>query len=72
MEAYVKTVGVRILDVPYHLDIEYTYYIPDGMPEIERGDFLLVPFGAGNKKFCAAAKKGLSSVPKPPKRPKKR
>lgn len=55
MEAYVKTVGVRILDVPYHLDIEYTYYIPDGMPEIERGDFLLVPFGAGNKKFCAAA-----------------
>ena len=55
MEAYVKTVGVRLLDVPYHLDIEYTYYLPEGTPEVCRGDFLVVPFGAGNKKFCAVA-----------------
>ena len=55
MEAYVKTVGVRILDVPYHLDIEYTYYIPEGFPPVCRGDLLVVPFGSGNKKFCAAA-----------------
>ena len=55
MEAYVKTVGVRVLDVPYHLDIEYTYYIPEGSPFVSVGDFLLVPFGAGNKKFSAVA-----------------
>ena len=29
MEAYVKTLGVRLLDRPYHLDIEYTYYVPE-------------------------------------------
>ena len=55
MEAYVKTTGVRLLDVPYHLDIEYTYYIPEGFPGVSVGDFLLVPFGAGNKKFTAVA-----------------
>ena len=47
MEPYIKTVGVRILDIPYYLDIEYTYYIPDGFSrKISRGTFLLVPFGA--------------------------
>lgn len=56
MEPYIKTVGVRILDIPYYLDIEYTYYIPDGFSrEISRGTFLLVPFGAGNKKLSAVA-----------------
>ncbi|MGN1096077.1 MAG: DEAD/DEAH box helicase, partial [Eubacteriales bacterium] len=56
MSGYVKTVGVRILDIPYYLDIEYTYYVPDGFsPEISCGDFLLVPFGAGNKKMSAVA-----------------
>lgn len=55
MEAYVKTVGVRLLDVPYHLDIEYTYYIPEGSADVAVGDFVIVPFGAGNKKFTAVA-----------------
>ena len=55
MEAHMRTVGVRVLDIPYHADIEYTYYIPQGMPDVSRGDFLLVPFGFGNKKIPAIA-----------------
>ncbi|MBQ9745615.1 MAG: primosomal protein N' [Clostridia bacterium] len=50
-----RTVGVRVLDIPYHADIEYTYYVPEGMPEVCRGSFLLVPFGFGNKKIPAVA-----------------
>ena len=53
MTPHMRTAGVRILDVPYHADIEYTYYIPESFPEVSRGDFLLVPFGAGNKKIPA-------------------
>lgn len=56
MDSYVKTAGVRILDIPYYLDIEYTYYVPEGFsPDFSCGDFLLVPFGAGNKKVRAVA-----------------
>ena len=55
MEAHMRTAGVRMLDVPYHADIEYTYYVPETLPEIKRGDFLLVPFGASNKKVPAVA-----------------
>ncbi len=29
MEAYTNTVGVRLLDLPYHLDREYSYYVPE-------------------------------------------
>ncbi len=49
-----EAVGVRLLDIPYHLDIEYTYYIPptiDGA--ISVGSFVLVPFGGANKKHTA-------------------
>ncbi len=55
METCVKTVGVRIIDVPYYLDSEYTYYVPEVLTEICAGDFLIVPFGAGNKKLAAVA-----------------
>ena len=55
MEAHMRTVGVRVLDIPYHADIEYTYYIPQGMPDVSVGEFLLVPFGFGNKKIPAVA-----------------
>ena len=54
MEAYTNTVGVRLLDLPHHLDHEYTYYIPETLcfsPEI--GDFVVVPFGGANKKHIA-------------------
>ena len=54
MEAYVRTLGVRLLDVPYHLDIEYTYYVPENITaELTVGEFVLVPFGGANKKHCA-------------------
>ena len=54
MRPYIRTLGVRLLDVPYHLDIEYTYYVPDPVEEdFSVGDFVLVPFGKANKKLCA-------------------
>lgn len=46
----VKSVGVHILDAPYHIDREYTYYY-DG--DVSVGDFVLVPFGKANKKKIA-------------------
>lgn len=54
MESYTKTVGVHLLDLPQHLDREYTYYVPQTLwitPAV--GDFVLVPFGGGNKKYSA-------------------
>ena len=54
MEAYIRTLGVHLLDVPYHLDIEYTYYVPETLTEdFAVGSFVLVPFGGANKKLCA-------------------
>ena len=54
MEAYTKTVGVRLLDIPYHLDKEYTYYVPQTLCLQPRtGAFVLVPFGGANKKHTA-------------------
>jgi len=54
MEAYTNTVGVRLLDVPQYLDREYTYYIPQTLYlSLKVGDFVLVPFGAANKKHSA-------------------
>lgn len=54
MEAYTKIVGVRLLDIPFHLDKEYTYYVPEPLclqPNV--GEFVLVPFGGANKKHTA-------------------
>lgn len=54
MDAYTKTVGVHLLDIPYHLDREYTYYVPETLcfsPSV--GEFVLVPFGGANKKHTA-------------------
>ena len=54
MQIYTKTVGVRLLDVPQHLDREYTYYVPQTLwLSLAVGDFVLVPFGAANKKHSA-------------------
>ena len=45
---------VRILDVPYHLDKEYEYYIPSEIPEnVAVGTVVSVPFGRGNRKVSA-------------------
>ena len=54
MEKYDRAVGVRLLDLPHHLDSVYTYYVPDSEERrVMRGDFVLVPFGAGNRKQSA-------------------
>jgi len=54
MQPYTKTVGVRLLDLPQHLDREYTYYVPQTLWDTPAvGDFVLVPFGGGNKKLSA-------------------
>ncbi len=54
MEAYVTTLGVHLLDILYHLDIEYTYYVPETLGgEYTVGQFVLVPFGGANKRHTA-------------------
>ncbi len=46
--AYYAT--VRILDVPYHADRPYDYYIPQELwGRISEGAFVSVPFGKGNR-----------------------
>ena len=53
MSGFVK---VHILDVPYHIDREYDYYVPDGlMGEVCPGAFLTVPFGNSNRRMSALA-----------------
>ena len=42
-------VNVHILDIPYHVDRPYTYYLPPEIPCAARGCFVLVPFGNGNR-----------------------
>ena len=47
-------IGVYILDVPYHADFEYTYFVPCGMREgIKKGTAVVVPFGVSNRKKTA-------------------
>lgn len=45
---------VRILDVPYHLDRPYDYYVPATLSENAKvGAFVSVPFGRSNRKVGA-------------------
>ncbi|MBO5262235.1 MAG: primosomal protein N' [Clostridia bacterium] len=47
-------ISVYILDVPYHADVEYTYFVPLEIREsIEKGTAVVVPFGASNRKKTA-------------------
>ena len=48
-------IGVYILDVAYHFDKIYDYYMDEEMRiKIKRGNFITVPFGGGNKRRIAA------------------
>ena len=50
-KSYVK---VYILDLPYHLDKLYEYYVPDSIEEkVTRGSFVTVPFGGANRSYHA-------------------
>ena len=45
---------VYVLDVPYTIDRPYDYFLPpDLRGAVERGSFVTVPFGAGNRKHLA-------------------
>ena len=49
-------IAVHILDVPYHIDRPYDYFVPDGMEnEAVPGAFVTVPFGAANRRVSALA-----------------
>ena len=44
-----KCVRVHILDVPYHADCEYDYYVRDELfADISVGSLVIVPFGVAN------------------------
>lgn len=45
-----------VFDLKYHLDIEYTYLVPEHITNIVRGCFTVVPFGRGNRKVIALCK----------------
>ena len=45
-----------VFDLKYHLDIEYTYLIPEHISNMVRGCFTIVPFGKGNRKVIALCK----------------
>ena len=43
---------VYILDIPYHADKAYSYYIPDAVAsQICPGAIVEVPFGRGNRRM---------------------
>ena len=47
-----KTVTVRLTGAPYRADRAYEYLIPHEMRgSVARGDFVIVPFGAGNRRM---------------------
>ncbi len=47
-------IGVYILDVPYHADFEYNYFVPHQLRgDIKKGTALVVPFGVSNRKKTA-------------------
>ena len=46
--------SVYVLDIPYCIDRAYDYYLPaDLRQEVERGSFVTVPFGTGNRRHMA-------------------
>ena len=53
MSGFVK---VHILDVPYHVDRPYDYFVPDALTgEVCPGAFVTVPFGKNNRRVTALA-----------------
>ena len=55
-------VKVHILDVPYHADCEYDYYVPSHLAEVSVGSLVIVPFGAANRQQLAVVTAIAESV----------
>lgn len=53
MNEKIHTVGVHLLDLPFHLDSEYTYYVPQSISDVQTGALVFVPFGRANKRRTA-------------------
>ncbi len=46
----IRYVKIHLLDNPYHIDNEYTYFVPhDLSSQISRGSFVVVPFSKANR-----------------------
>ena len=60
---YIK---VHILDVPYHADREYTYYVPlDFRADIEIGSMVVAPFGKSDRhKSAIVCEADVNEAPK--------
>lgn len=62
--------SVYILDVPYHADKLYTYYLPPDMADHCRpGCLVEVPFGKGNRRMMAVVAELPEGKPKPTYKP---
>ena len=49
-----RYVSAHVLDVPYHVDREYDYYIPEHLEdEVTEGSIVTVPFGISNRRVYA-------------------
>ena len=49
-----RYVGVYLLDAPYHIDREYTYYLsPQFAEAVTVGSIVAVPFGQANRRSYA-------------------
>ncbi len=49
-----RYVGVHLLEAPYQIDREYTYYLPPVLAdEVRVGSLVAVPFGGGNRRAYA-------------------
>lgn len=55
------TATVYLTDVPYHLDHEFDYLIPHEI-EVAKGDFVIVPFGSGNRPQTALVTNVKSAI----------
>ncbi len=49
-----RYVSAHVLDVPYHIDREYDYYIPEHLEDdVTEGSIVTVPFGVSNRRMYA-------------------
>ncbi|MBQ8743036.1 MAG: primosomal protein N' [Clostridia bacterium] len=49
-----RIIGVHVLQIPYHADREYEYFLPSEFDkDTAPGSLVIVPFGGGNKKVNA-------------------
>ena len=49
-----RYVSAHLLDVPYHIDRAYDYYVPEHLEdEITAGSIVTVPFGVSNRRVYA-------------------